>query len=231
MAIAVTMPQMGESVVEGTVERWLVREGERVAKDQVLCEITTEKVDAEVVAPEAGVVAKLLVAQGTTVPVGTELMLLDPAGGAARVEPPAAAVAAATPIAPVAAAKPALEPARVSPVARRMAEERGIDVGAIPGSGVSGRITKADVEAHAPPIATSGAPAARAAPGRPPGNARRLPREPARPHPDRAEDTVIRSPPSGAASPNTWWCRRWSRRTSGPSRKSTSPSSRSCAIG
>jgi 2-oxoglutarate dehydrogenase E2 component (dihydrolipoamide succinyltransferase) len=73
MAIAVTMPQMGESVVEGTVERWLVREGERVAKDQVLCEITTEKVDAEVVAPEAGVVAKLLVAQGTTVPVGTEL--------------------------------------------------------------------------------------------------------------------------------------------------------------
>ena len=72
MAMTVTMPQMGESVVEGTVERWLVAEGERVAKDQVLCEITTEKVDAEVVAPEAGVVVKLLVPQGTTVAVGTE---------------------------------------------------------------------------------------------------------------------------------------------------------------
>jgi len=52
MAISVTMPQMGESVVEGTLERWLVREGERVEKDQVLCEITTDKVDAEVVAPD-----------------------------------------------------------------------------------------------------------------------------------------------------------------------------------
>jgi 2-oxoglutarate dehydrogenase E2 component (dihydrolipoamide succinyltransferase) len=159
MSIAVTMPQMGESVVEGTVERWLVSEGERVAKDQVLCEITTEKVDAEVVAPEAGVVTKLLVAQGTTVPVGTELATLDAAGGAARVDAPVAAKApakapAAAPTAP-AAAKPAppatakamQEPTRVSPVARRMAEERGLDVGAIPGSGVSGRVTKADVVA------------------------------------------------------------------------------------
>ncbi len=154
MPIAVTMPQMGESVVEGTVERWLVREGERVAKDQVLCEITTEKVDAEVVAPEAGVVAKLLVAQGTTVPVGTELLTLDSAGGAARAETPAAApVAAFAPAAPLAAARATLEPTRVSPVARRMAEERGLDVGAIPGSGVIGRVTKADVAAHASPAA------------------------------------------------------------------------------
>ena len=161
MSIAVTMPQMGESVVEGTVERWLVREGERVAKDQVLCEITTEKVDAEVVAPEAGVVAKLLVAQGTTVPVGTELMRLESAGGAARVETPAV-----TPVAPLAAVKPTLEPARVSPVARRMAEERGIDVGAIPGSGVSGRVTKADVVAHVRTEPSAPAPAAaRSAPG------------------------------------------------------------------
>ena len=83
MAISVTMPQMGESVVEGTLERWLVREGERVEKDQVLCEITTDKVDAEVVAPEAGVVTRLAVAQGQTVPVGAELALLEPSGGAA----------------------------------------------------------------------------------------------------------------------------------------------------
>ena len=147
MAITITMPQMGESVVEGTVERWLVREGERVAKDQLLCEITTEKVDAEVVAPEAGVVSKLFVAEGTTVPVGTELALLDAAGGAARVET-SVVVAAAPPAAPVSGPTPVAEPARVSPVARRMAEARGIDPGAIPGSGVSGRVTKADVAAH-----------------------------------------------------------------------------------
>jgi len=171
MPIAVTMPQMGESVVEGTVERWLVREGERVAKDQVLCEITTEKVDAEVVAPEAGVVAKLLVAQGTTVPVGTELVTLDAAGAAARDDAPVAAkpgaaakpapAAAAKPAPPV-AAKTAQEPTRVSPVARRMAEERGLDVGAIPGSGVSGRVTKADVVAAQASAAVPGAPGATA---------------------------------------------------------------------
>jgi 2-oxoglutarate dehydrogenase E2 component (dihydrolipoamide succinyltransferase) len=165
MAITVTMPQMGESVVEGTVERWLVREGERVAKDQILCEITTEKVDAEVVAPEAGVVTKLLVAQGTTVPVGTELVVLDAAGGTVRVEDAVAAPAAK----PVAAAAPApaaaAETARVSPVAKRMAEERGIDPATLPGSGPGGRVLKADVVGHATakeaaPTAPAAAPAA-----------------------------------------------------------------------
>jgi 2-oxoglutarate dehydrogenase E2 component (dihydrolipoamide succinyltransferase) len=162
MAIVVAMPQMGESVVEGTVERWLVSEGERVAKDQVLCEITTDKVDAEVVAPEAGVVAKLLVAPGTTVPVGAELALVEPASGASRADTPIAlAPAPAAEAVPPVSARAAPEPSRASPVARRMAEERGIDVGAIPGTGVSGRITKADVEAHASasPAAASSAPA------------------------------------------------------------------------
>ena len=83
MAISVVMPQMGESVVEGTVERWLVREGERVEKDQILCEITTDKVDAEVVAPESGVVTRIVAPQGQTVPVGAELASLDPVGAAA----------------------------------------------------------------------------------------------------------------------------------------------------
>jgi len=157
MSMTVSMPQMGESVVEGTVERWLVAEGERVAKDQVLCEITTEKVDAEVVAPESGVVVKLLVPQGTTVAVGTELVVLDAQGAATRTEaPPAAAAPRAVETTP--------EPTRVSPVARRMAEERGIDVGSIAGSGVAGRVTKADVAAHAPAAAAPEA-AARSAAG------------------------------------------------------------------
>lgn len=173
MAITVTMPQMGESVVEGTVERWLVREGERVAKDQILCEITTEKVDAEVVAPEAGVVTKLLVAQGTTVPVGTELVVLDAVGGAARVEAPAGVPAVAAresaPAPKPEAAPPVAEPARVSPVAKRMAEERGIDPATLAGSGPGGRVLKADVpavrESAALPAAPPSQPSVPAAPG------------------------------------------------------------------
>src|SRR5262245_50568936 len=97
MAISVVMPQMGESVVEGTVERWLVREGERVEKDQILCEITTDKVDAEVVAPESGVVTRIVAPQGQTVPVGSELAVLDPAGVAASAAAPAAAASAPAP--------------------------------------------------------------------------------------------------------------------------------------
>ncbi|HXZ85917.1 MAG TPA: dihydrolipoamide acetyltransferase family protein [Myxococcota bacterium] len=170
MAISVTMPQMGESVVEGTLERWLVREGERVEKDQVLCEITTDKVDAEVVAPEAGVVTKLAVAQGQTVPVGAELALLEPAGGAsaaptrpgvtpAPAPAPAPAADAERPVAPTAPLS------RVSPVARRVAEDRGIDLGSLQGSGVGGRVMKADVTARAEaPPAPSPAPAAAARP-------------------------------------------------------------------
>ena len=70
MSIPVTMPQMGESVVEGTLEHWLVQKGDWVEKDQNLCEITTDKVDAELPAPSAGRVSELLVAQGQTVAVG-----------------------------------------------------------------------------------------------------------------------------------------------------------------
>jgi 2-oxoglutarate dehydrogenase E2 component (dihydrolipoamide succinyltransferase) len=165
MAITVTMPQMGESVVEGTVERWLVREGERVAKDQILCEITTDKVDAEVVAPEAGVVTKLLVAQGTTVPVGTELALLDAAGSAVSAAAPAEAPKAEAPK-PLPAPAQNAESARISPVAKRMAEERGIDPQSLSGSGPGGRVLKADVVAKTPaaekrlPVPEPAAPAA-----------------------------------------------------------------------
>ena len=78
MPVTVTMPQMGESVVEGTIERWVVREGERVEKDQILCEISTDKVDAEIPAPETGVVVSILIPEGQTVDVGTEIAVIDP---------------------------------------------------------------------------------------------------------------------------------------------------------
>ena len=160
MAISVVMPQMGESVVEGTVERWLVREGERVEKDQILCEITTDKVDAEVVAPESGVVTRIVAPQGQTVPVGAELASLEPVGAAATTAPAAAAPAAATPkpVTPAAATGPATADApRVSPVARRVAEEKGIDLGSVAGSGVAGRVMKADVTAARPASQRRGA--------------------------------------------------------------------------
>jgi 2-oxoglutarate dehydrogenase E2 component (dihydrolipoamide succinyltransferase) len=182
MSISVTMPQMGESVVEGTLERWLVREGERVEKDQVLCEITTDKVDAEVIAPASGVVSKIVVAQGTTVNVGAELALLEPSGGAAAaVTPPAPAQAAApkpaTPPAPAPAAgrpapvAPTAPLSRVSPVARRVAEDQGIDLAGVAGSGAGGRVMKADVTARAAtapapaPAQAEAAPAVAPAPG------------------------------------------------------------------
>ncbi len=166
MAISVVMPQMGESVVEGTVERWLVREGERVEKDQILCEITTDKVDAEVVAPESGVVTRIVAPQGQTVPVGAELASLEPVGAAATTAPAAPAPAAATPkpVTPAAATGPATADApRVSPVARRVAEEKGIDLGSVAGSGVAGRVMKADVTSARPASQPAAQPAATAA--------------------------------------------------------------------
>ena len=132
----VTMPQMGESVVEGTLERWLVREGERVDKDQNLCEVTTDKVDTEIPAPEAGVVTQLLVAEGETIEVGAKLAVIA-----------AEAATGDTATAPVEAVRP-VEPGpqlRATPLARRMAEDQGIDLAELRGSGVAGRVTRADL--------------------------------------------------------------------------------------
>ena len=215
MAIPVTLPQMGESVVEGTVERWLVREGERVEKDQIVCEVTTDKVDAEIPAPEAGVITKILVAEGTTVDVGVELALIDPAA-TATVQPSATPVLSAQPAAGAPSAPAAADEGtgRVSPLARRIGEDQGVPVDSMPGSGASGRVVKADVVSYmergaAPPTAAS------TATGR---SARatlldklagyRVPQY-RRPKKTRSS----RSAPSASASLSTWWCPRSSRRT------------------
>jgi 2-oxoglutarate dehydrogenase E2 component (dihydrolipoamide succinyltransferase) len=164
MAIGVELPALGESVVEGTVARWLVKEGERVERDQPLVEVTTDKVDAEIPAPAAGVIQKILVAEGETVPVGTELARIDPGPAASALAPAAAALAQpsrATASAPApAAAAPAGGAPRVTPVARRMAEEARVDLTAVEGSGPSGRVTKRDVQqrgATPPPAAPAAA--------------------------------------------------------------------------
>src|SRR5271170_5897128 len=94
MSIEVTMPQMGESVVEGTVTKWLVKEGDRVQEDQPLCEISTDKVDTEIPSPGTGVIAKLIAAEGDTLPVGAPLAVIEAAGAAAGAAAPAPASAA-----------------------------------------------------------------------------------------------------------------------------------------
>jgi 2-oxoglutarate dehydrogenase E2 component (dihydrolipoamide succinyltransferase) len=184
MAASVNMPRMGESVNEGTVERWLIADGDWVDVDQVLCEITTDKVDAEVTAMHAGAV-EIVAPQGATVKVGQELARIDtaaakPAAGAAKArngerEPPAAkqadpALARAQSAAP---STPAEADARVTPLARRIAADRGVALHEVPGTGPGGRVTKQDVLARAEPSAAtqpaaadSAAPAAREA--RPP---------------------------------------------------------------
>ncbi len=154
MPVAVVLPELGESVVEATIAKWLVKEGEAVERDQPLVEVTTDKVDAEIPAPEAGVVVGLLAAEGETVPVGAEIARIDADASAGASAPPPAAAAA-----PAGASGDAV---RATPVAERLAADRGVDLAGVEGTGVSGRITRADVER------AGGAPAAAAAPAPPP---------------------------------------------------------------
>ena len=175
MSVEVTLPELGESVVEGTIAKWLVKEGDRVERDQPLVEVTTDKVDAEIPAPEGGVVEVILAAEGETVDVGTPIARIDPAGNAAAgeqestVEPaPPERGSTMEPAPPergstVEPAPPereteAQEPVRSTPVARRMAEEAGIDLRDLRGSGVSGRIMKGDLAAPRPASAPRGRP-------------------------------------------------------------------------
>jgi pyruvate/2-oxoglutarate dehydrogenase complex dihydrolipoamide acyltransferase (E2) component len=147
-SIQVELPALGESVVEGTVSRWLVKEGDRVERDQPLVEITTDKVDAEIPAPEAGVVEKILVPEGETVAVGTALATLSAGGSAARSGPQARGVPGAADA--EAAKAPGRAPARAAaaveetpgigaplatPLARRVAEREGVALREVEPSG------------------------------------------------------------------------------------------------
>lgn len=153
----VTMPKLGETVTEGTVSRWLKSVGDQVAFDDPLLEVSTDKVDSEVPSPYDGVLLDVLVLEGETVPVGTELARIGPAGvaptGAATAKPlaaPAAPVAAAATLtqapAPPLPAPPGNGKGRLlSPIVRRLAAENNIDLAVVRGSGAGGRITRDDV--------------------------------------------------------------------------------------
>ena len=169
--IDVVMPQMGESIVEGTLTKWLKKPGDKVERDEPLFEISTDKVDTEIPAPAAGTMAEVLVAEGTTVQVNTVVGRIDETGGAVAAAVPAPApvvaaappppppppVAVAPPPPPPPAAPPAAPPAPVevedsdpqgplSPLVRKMAREFNIDLNQVRGTGPGGRITKLDVE-------------------------------------------------------------------------------------
>ncbi len=176
------MPQLGETVTEGTVARWLKQPGESVEKYESFVEISTDKVSADVPSPVAGTIRELIVAEGETVPTGAPIAVIDEVGAARPSEPqpaPQPSVAATAPVAvaplPVPAAgngrngAPA-NGARVSPAVRRLAREHAVDVAAISGTGTHGRVTAADIVAaatrapSAPAAARAAAPAATLAP-------------------------------------------------------------------
>ena len=147
----VIMPQMGESIFEGTITKWLKKVGDRVERDEPLFEISTDKVDSEIPASASGILREILFQEGETVEINTVVAVIDDEGGAAQ--EPAGAGNAGLPQqseqAPGRSPKPeAADPGRgirASPLVRRMAREEGIDLEEIEGTGLGGRITKRDI--------------------------------------------------------------------------------------
>src|SRR5205823_9058332 len=136
----VVMPQLGESVMEGTVVRWIAKPGQRVERDEPLVEIATDKANTEIPSPSSGVLVEQLAKEGAVVQVGAALAKLEE-GGAAASAPASSGRTAAAPAPPAAPT----DGVRASPVGRNVAQEHGIDVSKVPGSGSGGRVTKADV--------------------------------------------------------------------------------------
>jgi pyruvate dehydrogenase E2 component (dihydrolipoamide acetyltransferase) len=156
----VVMPQMGESIFEGTITKWLKKVGDTIARDEPLFEISTDKVDAEIPSPAAGVLTEIKVPEGSTVEINTIVAVIGGAAGSTAPAPAAATEKKAAP-APQPAATPAPTPApqpaaaatngerqRSSPLVRRIAKENNLDLSQIPGTGAGGRITKDDALAY-----------------------------------------------------------------------------------
>jgi 2-oxoisovalerate dehydrogenase E2 component (dihydrolipoyl transacylase) len=180
VAKPVTMPQLGESVTEGTITRWLKAEGDEVEMDEPLAEVDTDKVNAELPSPVAGRIEKFLVTEGSTVDVGTEIVLVATGEGdsPAADAPPRENTAADAPTEEFPASGTEAQPVaqdeerqravaradgdgrgeiedaetlrltRSSPVVRRLAEEHGVEIKEIPGTGTGGRVTRKDIEGY-----------------------------------------------------------------------------------
>jgi pyruvate dehydrogenase E2 component (dihydrolipoamide acetyltransferase) len=163
MPTDIIMPQMGESIVEGTITKWLKKPGDKVQRDEPLFEISTDKVDAEIPAPASGVLQEIKVTEGTTVGVNTVVGTIavdgeaaSPAKAAPAPEKPAAEKpapekkaappVAAAPVAPSPAPHEEDEEARSSPLVRKIAREHGVQLSQVSGTGLGGRITKQDIQ-------------------------------------------------------------------------------------
>jgi pyruvate dehydrogenase E2 component (dihydrolipoamide acetyltransferase) len=165
MATDIVMPQMGESIVEGTITKWLKKPGDKIQRDEPLFEISTDKVDAEIPAPASGVLQEIKVSEGTTVQVNTVVGTISSDGdGAApaKAAPAAEKKSAPAPAAPKAESRPAAkaepaapaaqvheddEHARSSPLVRKIAREHNVNLSQVEGTGLGGRITKQDIQA------------------------------------------------------------------------------------
>jgi pyruvate dehydrogenase E2 component (dihydrolipoyllysine-residue acetyltransferase) len=208
MAVDIVMPQMGESIFEGTITKWLKKPGDKVERDEPLFEISTDKVDAEIPSPSAGVLKEIKVGEGKTVPIQTVVGVIDAAGDdaakaaapapapaktpepakaaapaakpAATTPPPAPKPAAPAPAAgAVAPPRPSGERIHSSPLVRRLAKEHGVDLSAVPGTGAGGRISKQDIEAYIAGGAPAAEPSAELAPSAAPRAAAPVPPPPA----------------------------------------------------
>jgi len=150
MPIRVVVPQLGESVIEGTVSKWLKREGERVKRDEPLLEIMTDKINMEIPSPGEGVIEKILAPEGTVVPVGLEIAVISGEGSVATPETKAKMERVQTqpqpvPTLQVSAGEKGQGPHLTSPVVRRLAREHRINISLIQGTGLGGRVTRKDI--------------------------------------------------------------------------------------
>ncbi|MFL5658170.1 MAG: dihydrolipoamide acetyltransferase family protein, partial [Ktedonobacteraceae bacterium] len=223
MSTPVKMPRLGETVAEGTIGAWLKQEGDMVEKDEALAEVITDKITAELPSPIAGRLVKILVKADATVEVGTDIALIEESADVSAAPPAQAAPASSVPAAapamqqvPAHAGDGARAPSageeagqRISPLARRLADEHGIDLNQITGTGIGGRIRKEDILAYVASGATQprpstapaavapapAPPAAAPAPPAPPPGAQPAPAPPAAPAPAVAgEDEELVTP-------------------------------------
>src|SRR5437660_4834402 len=177
MPTDVIMPQMGESIFEGTITKWLKKPGDKVQRDEPLFEISTDKVDAEIPAPASGVLQEIKVAEGNTVQVNTIVGTISADGESSTPAKSAPAVAAPTPAqkkeaAPAPPPQPAPTPApaheaqdedvRSSPLVRKIAREHNVNLSQVSGTGLGGRITKQDIMAFLERTEATAAPGASA---------------------------------------------------------------------
>jgi pyruvate dehydrogenase E2 component (dihydrolipoamide acetyltransferase) len=178
MPTDIVMPQMGESIVEGTITKWLKKPGDKVQRDEPLFEISTDKVDAEIPAPASGVLQAIKVPEGSTVQVNTIVGTIAADGEAAAPAKSAPAQATSKKEAPAASSKP--EPvaeasadeegdelARSSPLVRKIARDNNINLAIVSGTGLGGRITKQDIQAFIDGNQSAPTPAPAAPPSRP----------------------------------------------------------------